>query len=243
MFRRGHIVALPLMGAAFWYTIQFMRGLLFAVTHLSIAIDPTIARPLAQSIDAYTRKHFSIHDPLGSVVIIRRNFPIIERITSRKNFDGSLGIVIDSAWVKALVNNNFVVNADGNVLKANLIDEAVLLQLPRISAPSSVLITKEFAIFTKNLNADVLVQHAIDWHNMHEIYLTSLNSADFKILVSYDNLVLPCLIQACKRLYLQFCSSEKIRSSSKRIFIADLRFQGQIVTYLEGGNRDGKGIF
>lgn len=241
MFKKGYVVVMPLAAAAAWYALRITHSFIFAATRLSLTIDPVIAPPLALNIDRYCHQHFSSRDPLASIVNIRRQFPVIERMTSRKNLDGTMSVTVEGVPIKAMVSDTLVIDADGRFLDARIINEAVRAQLAYIHVKNPK--APEFAAFVRDLDARVLAEYSVTWRGLHNIDFVPLNGDSFKILASYDRQPALCVLEACKRLYQQF-QSEKVHSSKAKIFVADTRFRGQIVTYLDkGGNGDGNSIF
>lgn len=205
--------------AASFYGVRSCKRLIMRTNAINVVCDVPVDAATAQVITEACKRLF---DPLDEAWLfaLKKRFPIIARITSAREGDVAQ-VHISGVTLYARVNEEHVIDDQGNRYAVTGIDPAVLATLPRLRvAPLSDHEIALFKNFVKTLPVFICQRYAVDWQSPYRIYMVSYHDG-CTCIVRHDLLPTEELIA--------FGNQLAFNQTKKTDATIDLRFVDQIV--------------
>lgn len=198
---------------------------------LTISIDQccaaSVAKLVHENLNALTNYH-----PQAIVAQIQQDCPIVNKTGVRYLADGSIHIAVSVAQPALLLDDDKIITRTGLLYDADLFTVGVRAELPMIRCVRSAETIKDEDALLQcvgTVKEDFFKEYNLIWRNRHHVEVSKKDQKDISLLVRSEMLNENQTSKTISTLFEKLLSNEKICSKKNVQWIADARFDHQII--------------
>ncbi len=215
----------------------------FAVRYVTYSFDDTIAPETQQDIIAQVAlfQNNGRYNPKTVIETITKQFACVKSVSVHCLACNAAEVTVTAHEPLIRINNDYVLTNAKTVVPYVSYAPYVLTSLSLLSMTDPVPYECSDAMMgavKRCIKDRIFERYTLCWVNEHELRFGDLNDQSFSLIC--DSVSLP----DCTKLvsYEKLKNSVKARGSSQKRWVADMRFDNQIIMSGDKGGRYGKGI-
>lgn len=214
-------------------SLEQLSSSLFSIDCLTYAIDSLVAESTQQDIITYVQqipenRSLSFQELAYK---IQKQFSFIHETTIEHLAPGIVYIACNAQKPLYIINNSLILTEQGYLYNKNIFLSLTIKQLPHITLPSlKKNIILSLVAIINNIEPIVFSQFTLSWINDTKICLYDKKQRQFSIIFNKNQLPNKKLLQHCAYIK-QRLQAQKEFTNTKKHYVADIRFEDQIVVY------------
>lgn len=201
-----------------------------------IVSDSLLSESAESEIQNYC-KNYPIKNITSFISDCKKHFPVIDTVSIRYFSDGCAQIFFTAQKPSLLVNETMVVTANSSIIHRSFFkDENIMRCLPNIMVEDDIEYCDDvssFLAFASKLPSDFFNSYQLYWKNKNSISFTLKNRKDCVILWRADLPVCIDTLKLAEKLFERAKDTDRNMLKKKMCWIADARFDHQIILYKE----------
>ena len=206
---------------------------LFSVDRFTYAIDSLVTESTQQDIITYVQQ-IPKNQSLSFQELaykIKKQFSFIDKITIEYLAPGIVYIAYNAQKPLSVINNSLILTEQGYLYNKDIFLSLIIKQLPHITLPSlQKNITQSLVTIINNIEPVIFSQFTLSWINDAKICLYDKEHRQFSIIFNKNQLPNEKLLNHCAYIK-QGLQEQNIFTNTKKHYVADIRFEDQIVVY------------
>jgi len=206
---------------------------LFSVDSFAYAIDSLVTKSAQQDIITYIQQITGNRSlPFQKLAHkIQKQFSFIHEVTIEYLAPGIVYIACNAQKPLSIINNLLVLTEQGYLHNKDIFLSLIIKQLPDITLPSLQKdVTQSLVTIMNNIEPVIFSQFTLSWINETKIYLYDKKQRQFSIIFNKNQLPNKKLLDHCAYIK-QKLQKQNIFTNTKKHYVADIRFEDQIVVY------------
>jgi hypothetical protein len=207
--------------------------------HHDFALDVRFAPSMRTAImhAIHTNNFFKTYSVKEQIAFLKSTFPAIGHCSSSLSTQGVATLTLHATHPVCLINHDYVMLQDGRMVPSDLFTDVLIASLPAITIPQELAnrtyLEPDCKYFIEMMPWYITTNYDLDWHSATKILLRCKQQPHFLLVCNNSILPTPTILHDCTRIMhnLEIRGDFKKRSSKKKLWFADIRFEQQIVVY------------
>ena len=201
------------------------------------AFDSLFSKEFKKSIEIYIDEAYAKNpNPEILVKMIAQQFPVLQQITFDVYEQDYTKFIIQGHKPLFIINNEFVVLANGKVFPIWWYHKKFLHELCNVSYEQTIKnnkVDKRFVKFFVGCTQEILDTYLITWKSHEDIQLRSKKDADVVIRTNSSQIIEIQDLEICKHMKEKMGTIRGNKKGKKQTTICDMRFSRQLVVSSE----------
>lgn len=237
---RIFVLVIAVLGAG--ALTQKLYYLVCALRYVSYTFSPTISPAQQQDIKAQVAlfKHDGMYNPYCIIDTIK-SFSCVKSVSVHCSASHTAHIIVEAYDPIVRINGTHVLTAAKTIIPDRSYAWYVLNNLPSLSMASVLpehCSDRMMDAVRRCIKEQIFERYTLSWVNEHELYFRDINDPSFSLLCDAVSLPTHALLISCE----QVKNSIKRDHSVPKSWVADLRFDDQIIVSRDKGGGYGKGV-
>lgn len=236
-------VACALIALVVVTSIIIIYNRLFLITHYELIVDSLLTNETQIAIEQHLQHSNWRRNPHELTKTLSDRFACIKKVSTQILPPSLLRITIEAEQPTLAVNNRYVITHSGKVIPDHSFLRHRVIMLPHIRmrtlSPDAPLLSNELKICLAHLTPQLLTSYAITIESETTIWLNDMNTP-IDILTSVASMPDHTMIAQCNRVVQSLTPEEESPTTdTAERWIADIRFNKQIIVSKKGGHNHG----
>lgn len=231
---RTRIVLKTLLSATlvvgFWQASKFCNAML-AASYYTFTFDPLLS-DIQQEKIIFAVRHTGITQIDELAHLIKEKCPAVNNVVIQRMANKSWHIEVTASSPFMIVNADWVLNQQGNLVSHSLYTSQSLVHIPsitmKVSKNTAPSLSPIFRQWLAGLDAAILKNYTIHWHGDYEIWLREKKNPTYALICTCLKALHPELIAYCEGIQ-KGTEGKANKTATKKPVVADVRFEKQIV--------------
>lgn len=240
------VVRGPIIGCIIGITLVIVPlvsvyNTVFSIKRCILTFDPTLSHAVCMDVQTYLEAN---QIPSKRLVVenLKTTFPVLKSVSVHQRKSGVVHIICNAHEPFFDLNQEKIVLQNGALVERTCfvpeaVDAVCTLSLTltdeATTAPAGLISWLQAAPI------ELFKRYEVTWHDQTNIELIDTQNRQITILLQSTNELDESLLAYCASMIPQAVQ----KKGTNRPFVADLRFEGQLVLYSKRGNNEGKNIF
>ena len=214
-----------------------------AIRYVTYSFDHSIAPEMQQNIVTHVAlfQHDGLYNPKSIIDTIQKHFACVKSISVHCIPHNAAEVTVTAHEPIVRINEKYVVTAAKTIVPDFSYASYILTSLSSLSIVSPVpqdCSENMMCAIRKCIKDRIFERYTLCWVGEHEIYLHDSHDPSFSLLCDVLSLPSPTKLV----LYEQLKNNIKNKRSASKRWVADIRFDDQIIVSGDKGGRYGKGV-
>ena len=241
--KRFRIIALIVLVLGSGIVVHTVYRSVCAVQYVTYAFDQTLSPELQREIVAQVAlfENDGSYNPRTILETITQQFPCVQSVAVHCRASNTALVEVAAHDPMVRINGTHVLTDSKMIIPDRSYALYVIDALPSFSMAAVLpdeCSDRMMDAVRSCIKDRIFEQYTLSWVNEHELYFHDMNDPSFSMLC--DAVSLPTHSTLIS--YEQLKNSIKNRKSATNRWVADLRFDDQIIVSGDKGGRDGKGV-
>ena len=175
----------------------------------------------------------NLKNPRNLYQTLREKVPIVQDVTMAYFSPVLVNINLDLQRPELAINEKYVLTQEGSVVLASLLKQSTVALLPNVNMKNysgqAADVPEGFCSCVKSMSHDVFHDYDVKWFDATKIELQDKNDHNFSIVASCAVLPDIKVLGACHKVKEKELAGKNVSRLQKQKWVADIRFDKQIV--------------
>ncbi|HSW73897.1 MAG TPA: hypothetical protein VLG71_01955 [Candidatus Limnocylindria bacterium] len=221
-------------------TVHVGCAYLFAVKRITFSVDPLFAPTTSSEIISFLEhtKDLDKQSITQLYTTLQSEFPAVKTLTVQRIAPDQLHVMISCQKPYMMVNETTTVTEGGYLVPTTVFAQTHTKNLPALTIANLPCATHRAPPGLMNcigqLREQLCKQYTVIWRTELETELVDKQQPQFAVVCNTTTLAQPSLLARCQKLKEELQSQGAFEAKPKKLWIADIRFDKQIILSRRG---------
>jgi hypothetical protein len=202
---------------------------------LDVRFSPSMRIAIMSTI--HNNNFFKSYYVKEQIEFLKSTFPAIGDGSSLLSTQGIATLTLHASHPVCLINDRYIMLHDGRMVSSDLFTDSTVASLPAITISDELAhrtyLEPDCKYFVEMMPWHITTNYDCDWRSATKVILRCKQQPLFSLVCNNTVLPTPTTLHCCTQIMrnLEIRGDFKKKSSKKKLWLADIRFEQQIVVY------------